>query len=720
MLKPGKFSLISLFLIIALVMNLAVSAFAQDLNANYVRSMPEANDPVEHSDKLSPELLMELADGTNSESNKTVRVIVQTRATRDSLAQKIEAQGGHLKSALPLIDGFVVEVPRDALLDIAADSETDFVSLDRETNLLQTRYDHNLVLQTTGARNVVGRSGIDVDEVRDSAVRQYLRSLPDGPNGNDIAIAIFDSGIYDYGSEHQDLRAFDDLDEKRLVKHVNFVSGENPTSTQWERGYDPYGHGTHVAGIAAGSGYESIQSGSQAGNVYSGIAFNADLLDVRVIGANGTGRISDTIAAINWMISNRYRYNIRVANFSIGAAVTQSYRTDPLCQAVERAVNAGIVCVVAAGNFGKDELGNPVYGSILAPGNLPSVITVGAENTQGSIVRSDDTIASYSSRGPTLIDCVAKPDLVAPGTLIRSIAANRNYLATNHNLTVYSRNNEDVYMWLSGTSMAAPVVSGTIALMLEENPDLTPSMVKSILQFTAQPLASLAGNNALINLLTEGAGALNTDAAVRLASVFEEDADRVQYGSRMFDDDDRSLYAVLYASQDRTGAFTSQIGTETIQWGNNVFYSHGLTYFYDNHHKISVYRTAAWQASSSFTLHQGVIFTGGRLLTNGRLLTAGRLLTGGLLATDGRLLTGGLLMTDGWFFNTDVEMLVDTSVVQPVWAANLLDQSQMSSSSIFNTHAASEDVRVHGEDAVGREIPRITSENHPLFPRGNH
>jgi hypothetical protein len=90
------------------------------------------------------------------------------------------------------------------------------------------------------------------------------------------------------------------------------------------------------------------------------------------------------------------------------------------------------------------------------------------------------------------------------------------------------------------------------------------------------------------------------------------------------------------------------------------------------------------------------------------------------LITDGRLLTNGPRMTDGWFFDAHVETLVNTSSVQPVWAGNLLDQSQMNSSSVFNTHAVNEEVRVHGEDARGREIPRITSENHPLFPRGNN
>src|SRR6266480_5501295 len=127
------------------------------------------------------------------------------------------------------------------------------------------------------------------------------------------------------------------------------------------------------------------------------------------------GTVSNVIAGINWAIQNKTTYNIRVMNLSLGTGITQSYKTDPLCVAVGKAVDAGIVVVVAAGNWGKDAAGNKIFGGILSPANSPRVITVGATNTQQTIKRSDDVVTTYSSRGPTLVDGLAKPDLIAPG-----------------------------------------------------------------------------------------------------------------------------------------------------------------------------------------------------------------------------------------------------------------------------------------------------------------
>src|SRR5262249_13435787 len=428
-----------------------------------------------------------------------------------------------------------------------------------------------------------------------------------------------------------------DPNKPRVLAHVNFVSNESVSPGQVSQGYDPYGHGTHVAGIAAGSGRESITQ--PVGNLYSGMAFNANLLDLRVIGARGTGYTSDTISAIGWMIQNRSRYNVRVANFSIGAAVTQSYKNDPLCQAAEQAVQAGIVCVCAAGNFGKDAAGNPVYGSILAPGNDPLVTTVGATNTWGTARRSDDTIASYSSRGPTLVDFSIKPDLVAPGTLIRSIAANQNYLTSTYNLDVYSSGGEDVYMWLSGTSMSAPAVSGAAALMLDANPGLTPAMVKSILQFTAQPLPSLSGVDPLLAMLNQGAGCLNVDAAVRMAEAFSPNVGNGT-GSNLLISDDAKLNTLLYSTQDPASkAFSSIIAGERVPWGNNVGYSDGVAYLFDGAGKLEAIQVSAWQVAPGYTVTYGFLIADAILLADRIILADGHMLTDGALSTNARILT---------------------------------------------------------------------------------
>ena len=165
---------------------------------------------------------------------------------------------------------------------------------------------------------------------------------------------------------------------------------------------------------------------------YTGVAPGAHLVSLKVLKGDGSGDTSDVIAAIRLGVKNRARYNLRVINLSLGHPVFESYRDDPLCQAVERAVNAGMVVVAAAGNFGKTAEGKAVVGGIVSPGNCPSALTVGASNTRGTAQRSDDVMATYSSRGPTAFDGLLKPELVAPGNRIVATAAAGSYLTQTY------------------------------------------------------------------------------------------------------------------------------------------------------------------------------------------------------------------------------------------------------------------------------------------------
>ena len=191
------------------------------------------------------------------------------------------------------------------------------------------------------------------------------------------------------------------------------------------RAGDDNGHGTHVAGIIAAAGVN-------AKDTTSGVAPGAHIINLKVLGADGSGYASDVADAIDWAIENRDRYKIKVINLSLGGPVLQRCADDPVCQAVERAYRARITVVVSAGNHGKDANGNELFGRITMPGVSPFAITVGALNTKGTAQRSDDVITTYSSRGPTWFDGLIKPDLVAPGNKIVGLLAPGSTLAREH------------------------------------------------------------------------------------------------------------------------------------------------------------------------------------------------------------------------------------------------------------------------------------------------
>jgi serine protease AprX len=234
-------------------------------------------------------------------------------------------------------------------------------------------------------------------------------------------------------------------------------------------------------------------------------------VNVRVLGADGTGLTSDAIAGIEWAIANRSKYNIRVINLSLGHPVTEPSATDPLCEAVADAVSAGIVVVAAAGNSGKSDDGHMVLGGITSPGNSPLALTVGALNTFGTVSRSDDAVTTYSSRGPTRFDMAVKPDVAAPGNKIVSLQANGSYLSTFYPTLHVAGPATNGYMMLSGTSMAAPMVSGGVAMLLQGSPNLTPAHVKLAIQNGATYVSNGG-------LLGAGAGSVNFWASRQIAS----------------------------------------------------------------------------------------------------------------------------------------------------------------------------------------------------------
>jgi len=331
-----------------------------------------------------------------------------------------------------------------------------------------------------------------------------------GWDGTGVGVAIIDSGI----DSHADLLARR-AQRSRVVYREKFVgASEN----------DDFGHGTHVAGIVAGNGSASDVPGSS--HVLRGIAPNANLLDLHVLDQNGSSNDSAVIAAIQTAVNLRNRYNVRVINLSLGRPIYESCSLDPLCQAAEAAWSEGVVVVAAAGNLGRNG-----YSTVLSPGNSPHAITVGAMKTIETFTPSDDQIASYSSKGPTYIDMTVKPDIVAPGNLVVSLLAPGSTLARAYPGNVVGSSYYSLrpsgapqYMRLSGTSMATPVVSGTVALMLQKDPFLTPDIVKARLMKTARktfPSSSTAVDpltgesyTSFYDLFTVGAGYIDAGAAL--------------------------------------------------------------------------------------------------------------------------------------------------------------------------------------------------------------
>jgi serine protease AprX len=451
------------------------------------------------------------------------RVIVRSTGASD-VTVKIRAHRGLPGQRLALVDGYVAEIPNDALEALAAEAGVAGVHLDRPVG----------ALLSPGAGSA-------------SASGQAQASNALAFTGAGIGVAVIDSGLTSW---HDDLARVDAgraVVGQRVVGFADFTSTTSGVA-------DSYGHGTHVAGIVAGSGHDSDGE-------YAGVAPGAHLLVLKVLDGQGRGYVSDVIRALDFAVTSRARFNLRVINLSIGAPVLESYESDPLTLAARRAVEAGMVVVAAAGNFGRNFDDEIQYGGITAPGNAPWVLTVGAYSHMGTADAGDDRVAGYSSRGPTAFDFAAKPDLVAPGTRIVSLNDDGSYLALRNpeDLVTGTAGGAYPYLTLSGTSMAAPVVSGVVARMLQANPALTPNAVKAILQYTATVTPA-------VDWLSQGAGFLNTEAAVSLAQFYATARDGDSLSSAGWS------RHIIWGNYRVSGGVLQPWGSA---WGNNIIWGSG-------------------------------------------------------------------------------------------------------------------------------------------------
>jgi serine protease AprX len=292
-----------------------------------------------------------------------------------------------------------------------------------------------------------------------------------GDTGQGVTVAVLDTGI-------------DDLPDfaGRLIGGVDLTGANDPFQ-------DAYGHGTFVAGLIAGNGASS-------GGQYEGEAPGANLVSIKVAGATGVTDLATVILGVQWAVDNQLADNIRVLNMSLGFQPTESTVVNPLDQAVQAAWNSGITVVTSAGNAG------PSNGTILSPGDDPLVITVGALDDMAQPVVADDEMANFSSVGPTSPDGWVKPDLVTSGRSVVSLAAPGS---TIYNGYPSARIGSGNFVG-SGTSFSTAITSGAAALILSDNPSLTPDQVKARLLGTTSP-------GPIGNPFVDGHGALNAYAA---------------------------------------------------------------------------------------------------------------------------------------------------------------------------------------------------------------
>lgn len=363
---------------------------------------------------------------------------------RKLLAEKLKCRN---ISDLPLVDGLSVEIRPEKLKKLVRALPVDIgISIDRKIeypnpvglypNLPPT--DPYKGPNETEAKNVYIES-LGFDKIWQK-----------GYTGKGIGVCVIDSGIY----SHEDF-------EGRIIGWKDMTPDGKGTN------FDPFGHGTHVSGIIGGSGKAS------EGKI-KGVAPDVNLVGVRITS------VSEAIKALQWAIDNKDKYGLRVINMSLGDYAVKSYKDDPWAQAAEKAVAAGLVVVVAGGNEG------PGPRSISTPGIDPRVITVGSLDDKKTVETEDDKLANNSSRGPTSVDNLDKPDTLAFGVNIYAPLSPKSKLDIPEIPHFANK-----YISFSGTSMATPMVTGLCALLLQANPNLTHDQIKSIILSTADQVPEL-------------------------------------------------------------------------------------------------------------------------------------------------------------------------------------------------------------------------------------
>lgn len=393
---------------------------------------------------------------TLSSSMKTsegkIPLIVSTKGDEGLYKAKetfIQQKGIEIKDELPIINGFTTEVNEKQLAELLEKKpEGVSIFIDEMHKMIDDPIIINQKPEEVSIKTDTAIAALGIDKIWDQ-----------GFTGKDVTIAVIDTGIHPHGDF-----------EGKIIGFKDFVNG-------FQEPYDDQGHGTHVAGDAAGTG--AMSEGR-----FKGSAPDAKLVGIKSLDKHGAGRFSDIIKGIQWTIQNKDKYDIKILNMSLGGPAFQSYKDDPISQAAAKALDAGIIPVIAAGNSG------PKAYTIGSPANHPEVLTVGAFDDKNTVERYDDEIAKFSSRGPTKVDNLTKPDILSPGVNITAATAYGSVLDTHPSIPKVGEH----YITISGTSMATPIMAGVTALAVQARPDLSPKQIIEIFKDTARKLPELDSN----------------------------------------------------------------------------------------------------------------------------------------------------------------------------------------------------------------------------------
>lgn len=465
------------------------------------------------------------------EANSELVDVIVTGSSAELTQKILIAHNATIRKSLPIINAVSATVSKSSLDLLISSSEIYTIIENKRISTANDLISPPIQLNSDSRAPLVSAleptTNPKIWSLTDPTTEQIgANQLHDsGITGENITVAVVDSGIY---FDQTQLNDFGTHIDQHFLGQADFVGyGQCAATTSNHTQYadhcftdqfasiDPYGHGSHVAGIIWNN-YTNATT-----NTPMGIAPDANILSVRALGEFGWGYYEDVIEAIQYVIDNKDTYNIRVLNLSISGFASTPYFVDPLNRAVETAWSEGIVVVSAAGNLGSNSE------SVTVPGNDPYIITAGSVDTNLTPDTTDDTIPQWASSGPTH-DGFIKPDVVAPGSDIISFAYRNDtipylssYLAQHH--PQFSETTS--FFRMDGTSMSAAITSGTVALMLQQNPSLTPDQVKYRLAYSARPAQDSSGN-LTFNLFQQGAGRIWAPDAVQSTDIPLESANQ--------------------------------------------------------------------------------------------------------------------------------------------------------------------------------------------------